>query len=218
MKDVLPAPVYGAIRNHLIDRAKAAAEGWEDGSDEEDTLTGDLGATLRTSWSPPLFVNGTAWRWRVRYKKFRGRGRGAFEKESGADGIFQIEVTIGSGKHFKGLLFQAKKAGSLDGGLASQIQRMEHLARGGSAVVVYGPRRYRAAMGSTYLQKHSTSGRIRITDLEPLESFLGDGFLPCMNGLRGMYYDASRTLLLLPNGVAHRISVRHRISVEAERA
>src|SRR5258706_12006601 len=111
MLDVLPIPVYIEIRKHLIDRSKEAVESWESASDEEDALTGELGKTLRKNWTSPVLVNGQSWSWRVDYKKFRGRGRDAFEKTSGADGIFQLEVTIGLEKFFKGVLFQAKKIG-----------------------------------------------------------------------------------------------------------
>ena len=147
MRDVLPETIYAAIREHLIEGARRAREGWEDGSDDEDTLTGDFGAMLRTPWTSPIVVSGEIWSWRVRYKKFRGRGRGAFERRSGADGIFQIEVTRGDLKDFKGLLFQAKKAGSPDGQLASQVERMEGLSAGSTAVIEYGPRGYRAVAG-----------------------------------------------------------------------
>ncbi|OGQ81379.1 MAG: hypothetical protein A3F90_12970 [Deltaproteobacteria bacterium RIFCSPLOWO2_12_FULL_60_19] len=217
MKDLLPEPAYDAIREHLSQRAREAAAGWEGGSDEEDTLTGDLGATLRTDWSQLPPADGYLWRWRVRYKKFRGRGQGAFEKTSGADGILQIEITRGSEKHFKGVLFQAKKVGRLNGDLASQLERMEQLAPGGSAVIEYGPTTYRAAPGKDYLQGHATSHEQRDAGFRPLSEFLGDSFLPCASGLRGMYYDAVRELLVLPSGVAHHISVRHRITVETER-
>ena len=112
MKDILPALIYGLIEAHIAERAQHAQEGWEGGSDDEDTLTGDLGATFRTPWSSPIRTNGDTWSWRMRYKKFRGHGPGAVEKKSGADGILQVEVTRGSEVQFKGLLFQAKRSGA----------------------------------------------------------------------------------------------------------
>lgn len=217
MKEVLPEPIYAAISTHLIDRATKAPEGWEGGSDDEDSLTGDLGGMLRTEWSPLLQDNGDSWRWRVRYKKFRGRGPRAFEKQSGADGIFQIEVSRGLEKHFKGLLFQAKKVGNLDGELVSQVEHMEQLAEGGSAIVEFGPGTYRAVSSVDYLKGRSTPSDQQTVDFQTLPNFLANVFLPCTSGLRGMYFDAIRALLILPNGVAHQISVRHRISIEAER-
>lgn len=63
MKGLLPAPVYGAIEAHLTQRAQDAPEGWEGGSDEEDTLTGDLRKTFRTQRSSPIATNGDTWSW-----------------------------------------------------------------------------------------------------------------------------------------------------------
>ncbi len=214
MKDILPAPIYDAIEAHITRRAQHAQEGWEGGSDEEDTLTGDLGATFRTPWSSPIRSNGDIWLWRMSYKKFRGRGYGAFEKESGADGIFQVEVTRGSEMEFKGLMFQAKKTGQLNGDLASQVERMEAMAPQGSAVFEYGPDSYRAIAGHDYLTEASIDKSRIGRALQPLGGFLVD-FLSCTYGLRGMHYDAIRGLLILPNGSAYRVSLAHRFLIEA---
>lgn len=217
MKDLLPAPVYGAIEDHIAQRARRAQEGWEGGSDDEDTLTGELGATFRTAWSASIRINGDMWSWRMSYKKFRGHGPGAFEKESGADGIMQVEVTLGSKVQFKGLLFQAKKIGQLDGNLESQVKRMEEIASRGSAVFEYGPDSYRAISGHDYLAEAS-SGRPRTApQLRPLGEFLAGDFLSCNYGLRGMHYDALRGLLSVPDGSAYRVSLAHRIMIEAYR-
>jgi hypothetical protein len=217
VRDILPAPVYEAIEAHITDKAGHAHEGWPAGSDEEDTLTGDLGATFRTPWSPPISMNGDTWSWRITYKKFRGRGPGAFERSSGADGIFQVEVTLGSQMEFKGLLFQAKKMGQMNGELQSQVERMERMAPRGSAVFVYGPESYRAVPGHDYLAQASLDRSAIERALQPLGEFLGRDFLSCIHGLRGMHYDAARGLLFLPNGSAYHISVAHRIRIEASR-
>jgi hypothetical protein len=216
MRDVLPAPVYEAVRTHLAVRARVAVVGWEGGSDEEDTLTGDLGGTLRTNWRVVPVDDALNWRWRVRYKKLRGRGRGAFEKTSGADGILQVEATRNSEKVFKGVIFQAKRLDRPVGNLASQVRRMEDLAEGGSAVWLYGPQGYLAVSGSSYLEAGGDRGKA--PQFETLSSFLGDTFLPCSAGLRGMYFDAVRGLLVLPNGIVHRVSIGHRIAVEIQSA
>lgn len=213
MKDILPASVYAAIREHLVARAAVSPDGWEGGSDEEDTLTGDLGGTLRSNWQWIGVPDAGRWSWRVRYKKFRGRGRGAFEKPSGADGILQVEVSRGRTRELKGLLFQAKKIGQANGRLTKQVTLMEELAEGGSAIFVYGPSVYRAIGGRRHLEAPPETHQERNL-YQPLGEFLGDAFLPCDIGLRGMYYDAIRGLLVLPNGAAHRVVVRHRITVE----
>jgi len=215
MNDILPPPVYGAIERYLEERAQHATEGWAAGSDEEDTLTGDLGATLRTQGHFQIAANGDTWLWQVTYKKFRGRGRGAFEKRSGADGIVQVEVTRGSEVHFKGLLFQAKKLGLLNGELESQVKRMEKMAPNGSAVFEYRPDSYRAISGHDYLENSSDQAS-KAPKLRTLGEFLARDFLSCKYGLRSMHYDASRGLLNLPDGTAHRVSLGHRILIEAQ--
>jgi hypothetical protein len=217
VKDILPAPIYGAIEDHIARRAQLAQEGWEGGSDEEDTLTGELGATFRTPWSDPIRSNGDLWSWRMRYKKFRGRGYRAFEKESGADGILQIEVNLGSVVQFKGLLFQAKKLGHLNGNLEAQVRRMEELAPGGSAIFEYGPEIYRAIAGQDYLARVRLDKSGVASTFHRLGDFLALDFLACTHGLRGVYYNANRGLLNLPDGTAHRVSIPQRIMIEANR-
>jgi hypothetical protein len=220
MKDILPEGVYNAIATHITRRAQQAPEGWESGSDEEDTLTGDLGATLRTPRARTVITNGEKWSWRMTYKKFRGRGDHADEKKMGADGILQIEVTRGSEVRFKGLLFQAKKAGRFNGNLDSQVKQMEELAPGGSALFEYGPKSYRAIAGRDYLA-HVSPGRGRARSirarLQPLGGFLAQDFLSCTHGLRGMHFDAARGLLFERDGTAHELFLLHRITIQAHR-
>lgn len=111
IRQYLPDIIYTAIQSHLREGANSAERGWESGNDEEDTLTGDLGANLRRHWSNPVSINGHEWKWQVTYKKFRGRGPNALENLCGEDGIFQIEVENTETLEItgKGLPFQAKK-------------------------------------------------------------------------------------------------------------
>src|SRR5689334_11979510 len=102
MRDLIPSLVFDSIRRHLRTAAENAVAGWEPNREEEDSLTGDLGRLLITPRMIEVIVDGQVWRWRVAYKKFRGRGDGAFEFESGADGIFQIEATLRDVTFFKG--------------------------------------------------------------------------------------------------------------------
>jgi len=218
LKDLLPAVVYDAIEQHLHDGGVRAREGWEAGEDEEDTLTGHVGAIFQTDWSY-LRANGDAWSWRVRYKKFRGRGPGAFEKRSGADGIFQVEVNNSLTIRFKGLLFQAKKGRDLNGNLVEQVASMERIATNGSAVFEYGPDEYRGISGKDYLEAQQTrASRSAVRDkLQPLGTFLGREFLGCAVGLRDLYYEATRGHLWRPDGSAIPFAVRHRLLLQVER-
>ena len=104
----------------------------------------------------------TRWQWRVTYKKFRGRGQGAPEKETGADGVFQVEVRPGETFVIvpKGVLFQAKKVrGSGRSALIDQVEEMERIAPGGSAVFQFGPNGYIGVSGRDILVTTELSPR-----------------------------------------------------------
>ncbi len=211
VKEILPSEVYEEIGDHIVRQAGRAVRGWESGSDEEDTLTGHLGATLETDWST-ISTNGAVWLWRITFKKFRGRGHAAFERQSGADGILQLEMTRGARTEFKGLLFQEKNNGHIHGRLREQVELMEGVAERGSAVFEYGPEEYRAASGHDYLSD-AEQRRIPLP-LRPLGEFLVTDFLGCNYGVRGMYFDAVRRILHLPDSTAIRTSLDKRILIE----
>ena len=224
MRDVIPEHVFEAIQEHLRDGTAHAEQGWEAGSDEEDTLTGDFGASLRTDGWIEEEQDGTSWQWRVAYKKFRGRGKDAIEKTIGADGIFQVEVRPNDAEVvYKGVLFQAKKyRGSSRRQLRGQVSDMEEVAPGGSAVFEFGPQGYNAIPGREVLERPD---RITIRERRAgtrLADYLAGQFLPCKSGLRGLYYDAVRGNLIVPVAGREprviRVSLHHRITVEVERS
>jgi hypothetical protein len=75
---------------------------------------------------------------------------------------------------------------------------------------------YRVIEGHEFLRELDT--KLERSNRAPslLGSYLGDLFLPCKSGLRGMYYDAERELLLVPTrGELHaiRVELGHRISI-----
>ncbi len=215
MRDVLPKPLFDAMEGHLRDRGSEGHSGWESASEDEDTLTGDFCGSLRTPWRQVKTDNGK-WQWRISYKKFRGRGRNAFEKHSGADGIVQVEVHGPTGEvTTKGVLFQSKKArGSSRSDLADQVAKMEGLAPNGSAVFEFGPEGYRAAAGSIMLEEIKTQPNRIPHPQQNIGEYLGGQFLPCKSGLRGMYYDAVRKILIVPSDGTNRtvpILLRHRV-------
>lgn len=221
MRDVIPEGLFRRIQAHLRERMAHAEHGWEPGADEEDTLTGDLGGSLRTLGWIESPRDAEPWHWRITYKKFRGRGDGAPEKQTGADGIFQVEVHRGNEALIvpKGILFQAKKfSGSSRSDLIDQVTRMEQTAPGGSAVFEFSPDGYRGASGrDVLLARERHPDRIPHPD-DSLGHYLADRFLGCESGLRGMYYDAVRGILVVPleqGGVkVVRVSLGHRIALE----
>jgi hypothetical protein len=224
LRDVIPSSVFEAIQRHLRERTKHAEGGWEAGSDDEDTLTGDLGGSLRTAgWRKTRDVD-DEWEWRVSYKKFRGHGQGALEKTIGADGIVQVEVRPAMAGEIvtKGVLFQAKKhKGSSRTKLKGQVADMEDCAPGGSAVFEYGPNGYRAESGASIAKKSNQDAGIPHPDM-PLAEYLADSFLPCESGIRGMYYDAVRGVLEVPTPRGEprffQTKIKHRITISARRS
>jgi hypothetical protein len=158
----------------------------------------------------------------VSYKKIRGKGLDAPETNTGADGVFQIEVQLLDGALLvvhKGILFQAKKyKGSSRSDLIDQVENMEQFAPGGSALFEFGPEGYRGAAGRVILTDSERNPRRIPHPDEPLGSFLADQFLPCGAGLRGMYYDfADETLFVPHEGIVRRVSLRHLIEVKVRR-
>ncbi|TBO44472.1 hypothetical protein [Pedobacter kyonggii] len=76
----IPYEVKNAIKNHLKEHCEIALEGYESANEEEDTLTGDLGATLRirnqkVEVKEAQAGNQGTWNWSINYHKFRGRGQ-----------------------------------------------------------------------------------------------------------------------------------------------
>lgn len=219
MRDVLPSEIYDDIRDHLEDRGNAAGPpAWHSAHGDEDSITGDFCSQLRR---PPTYrvVGGVQWEWRVDYTKLRGRGPGAPEKLTGCDGIVSIEVAgpEGSPGVSKALLFQAKKGriGS-DSELIEQVTSMEGIAPHGSAVFEYNQDRFTAMSGQSYLE--SSPKYRRDHEARPsIGSFLAEEFLACSVGLLGVYFDAVRQVLVVPdNGNASqlRFSIVHRVRVE----
>jgi len=218
MKKLLPDEIKQEIAAH-IQRAICHAEaGWDAAHDEEDTLTGELGGALRTDG----FVkceSDSSWSYKLSYKKLRGRGPHAPEKVTGADGLFQIEVQHpGASSETKGFLFQAKKReASSRGDLVSQVDDLEKLAPGGSAVIEYSQEGFRAQTGREFqTERKQKPSRIPHPSCA-LAVFLGEHFLSCKIGIRGLYFDAVRGQMVVPQSdgrnLLFMVSVAHRLSL-----
>ena len=103
------------------------------------------------------------------------------------------------------------------GEVRKQVELIEKIAPGGSAVLLYDPAGYRAVKGTEFL--HSEEGIVGkpIKRMLPLASFFDD-FLECKNGLRSMYYEAVRERLLVPNLTgevrAFPLHLGHRVKID----
>lgn len=220
MKNDMPQSVFASVQSHLRSGCLRGEKGWESGSEEEDTLTGDLCGSLRTDgWVDLTDENGSSWKFRVTYKKFRGRGKGAEEKIFGTDGIVEVQIeNVALGAKFgKGLLFQAKKQGDKDKTrLRLQARTMEKVAAGGSAIFEYGPNKYTGVDSSQVLTNDAKL--VREKAKARLGDYLADRFLPCESGKRGMYYDAVARAIVYAddngNIVRAHATLLHRLRIE----
>ncbi len=218
MRDVIPAPVFDQISEHFRTAAPGAARNaWRRGNQDEDTVTGDFLGRLSTDNWQSQSIDAEEWAWRVDYSKLRGRGPGAPEKEIGADGLVTIEVrSLRDGtRHVKSLLFQAKKHRVYsDAETVGQVKRIEAVAPGSSAVFEYGEDSFTALPGPVV-----GSSRREVDDSrQAIGSFLGEAFLSCTHGVRGLYFDAVRQLLVItpPDGPPRLValSALHRLKVD----
>jgi hypothetical protein len=201
MRDVIPDNVFEEIAAHIRERIHHAEQGYESGASEEDTITGDLGSSLRTDRTHSLQADGYQYKWRIAYKKFLSKGRISIEKRLGADGIFQIQYEdTQTGKLVtKGLLFQAKNQWtSSDPKLALQADKMEKLLPGGAAVFSYGPRGYKACNAAIAVKSEGRPSLIETGELMRLGDYLIERFMECRSGTRGAYYDAQKKILVVP--------------------
>ncbi len=215
MNDGLAPQVMIAIQEHYKAAVNAAESNYESSVAEEDSITGALGQAMEGTQI--VQVDNVSYRVRTTYRKFRGRGPGALEKRTGADGIFQIEVrdSEGSITYQKGLLFQAKNDWSgLDSNLLAQTSRLSKMPNGGIAIN-YTPRGYFAARAESIVQAEGNRSHLPENSELPLAEILADSFVPCKIGIQGMYYDAVRRILYLPNETVqfrgYRFIIDHRI-------
>ena len=192
-----------------------APGGYSSAAEEEDSLTGDFGATLRTGFNE-LFDQrtGRPWIWRVTYRKLRGRGPEATEKLVGADGILQIVVSYERRVFIKGILFQAKNAWVSDRTLRRECSQLRPW---GDAAVVFD---YRPDGYSVYTVEQVLLSRgihSRAGEPKTMPSFLADSFVACKEGALGLYYRPSTRQLFWPSEVglvAADFGVKHRLAIE----
>jgi hypothetical protein len=212
----IPQPVLQAIATHVNEAVAKAIEGYLSAHEEEDTLTGHLGATLRTG-THTVFVQNREegfgeWKWRIDYRKFRGRGPRAAENVLGADGIFELTLLRGTSEETKSLLFQAKKEWRTDPALLGQAIRLTTW-REAAFILNYTSQNFEAIRLDDAVLSHGNRSLVR--QAIPLSSFLTSQYLPCRIGDTELRYDAvhHRLTWRTMNGelVATDFSVRSRI-------
>lgn len=197
----MPSPLYIPdevlldIRERLASAMPSAVDGFLSASEDEDSMTGHMGAHLKTPTRTVQVrqseVNGP-WRWSLNYTKFRGRGPGATEKLIGADGIFEIHLESFGRVQTKALLFQAKMDWQRDKVLLGQAMLLSTW-REAAVFLNYTPTVFEVFSIDSILRSRGV--RADAKDALTLLEALSDYFLVCKVGSVDLKYDAVRRLL-----------------------
>jgi hypothetical protein len=212
------------IRRHLVRAVSESEESYASAAEDEDTMTGHLGAKLEARNRRVLVQDAEIrgeWKWSLQYYKFRGRGPRPTEFYLGADGIFELQLTIGMRTESKSILFQAKmdRKGGRD--LLEQAVKLSTW-REAAFVTNYSRDGFAAVTLDQVIRERG--GAPSFHDARPLAAYLGEEFLNCVTGDDELRYDASARRLMwrAENGeiVATQFNVKHRmrIRVQAPRA
>lgn len=217
----IPEPVKAGIRQHMRDAIAHAEQGFVAANEDEDTITGDLGGSLRSGRQRVQAAvseqSGTGdWVWEITYSKFRGRGGAAPETTLGADGLFELGVAHGGIREQKSVLFQAKVAGEGGRDLLEQSIKLSTW-REAATVVSYSQAGYRAVPLDDII---AGRGSLSHQAGEPLADFLAGRFLDCRVGDTDLMYDARRRRLIWRSMtgevVATQFAIGQRIAVLVE--
>lgn len=215
----IPEEVKIEIRKHISERYKLALDGYFSANEEEDALTGDLGATLRIK-NQKVFVPNKQevsgeWTWGIDYHKFRGRGPGATENKLGADGLFELTLKVGNRIEKKSLLFQSKINWLDDVNLIKEAIKLTTW-REASFILNFTASEFEAIdLDSIIASRGKRNEKIRVISLD---KFIGTTFLDCIVGDVDLKYDAvaRRIIWRTTSGqiVATKFSIPQRISIQ----
>lgn len=209
MRDLLPDSVLQAIRDRYLAGVADAEAMFDQSSADEDSVTGALGQAIAMPRMPRFITSQGNFEVEITYRKLRGRGKGAPEKKYGADGVFQIEVKDGSGAILrkKALPFQSKKGWrGTNGKLLVQAVLMQHEI-GGGLVVDYESGGYFACTAEAVVAAGGNRAKVKATgQLHSLGQILGNDFLNCTIGVKGLFFDKKKEQLLMDGGSTHVIT------------
>jgi hypothetical protein len=184
----LPGNVNESISRHVKRAVRRSLDAHQSGHEDEDTLTGQLGAYLRTPRPRRVIVDDDnipgVWTWSLEYRKFRGRGPKATENKLGADGIFDFVVTHRGEQMRKASLFQAKTGSEDRQRLLGQCIKMSTWKEA-AFVIQYSPDAYTALDFDNAL---NTAMGINAAQIIPLDAFIMDWFIACLVGDSDLEY------------------------------
>lgn len=197
LADLIPDEVKEEIFDH-IERSisNSAPFAYRAAAADEDVLTGEFGAALRTKKTKKVMDDATSALWDISidYKKARGRGAGALEKVIGADGILQIIVQTPDFTVQKSALFQAKRDWvGADSVLLEQCKKMNNWPH--SSFVL----NYKADQTEIYntddIVRNSGKNNALIRPIS-VAQFVMDEFIACRVGDLDLEYDVVEGHLL----------------------
>lgn len=215
----IPQEVIKAISEHIKNAVPRAEEGYWSANEDEDVLTGHLGACLKIGNQKVQVVEKQSerlgnWTWSLDYYKFRGRGKNATENILGADGLFELKLQLGYRTETKSLLFQAKKDWDSDQSLVSQCIKLSTW-REAAFVLNYTPNSFEAFSIDEVLRSRGTRSQISVSN--QLRDFLAGDFLECLVGDTDLSYNpkARKLVWRAISGeiVATVFEVKHRLRV-----
>jgi len=219
----IPKKVIESISSHVDQSIDQAIEGFWSANEDEDTLTGHLGACLRTG-SHRVEVEreqkeeifGT-WRWSIDYAKFRGRGRQSTESVIGADGILELKLEFGQRTDTKSMLFQSKLDWSNDADLVNQSLLLSTW-REAAIIINYTPTSFEVFSIDDVISSRGNKSEAK-NDID-LKNAINEFFLQCEIGNTDLTYDArSRRLAWRSDTgiiVATQFSIPNRIRVNVK--
>lgn len=215
----IPEPVRSDIRDHIDHGIAKAQSGFLSAHEDETSLIGALGESLRTETRTVVVVSRQTeypgeWKWLINYTKFRGLGPNSTEKALGADGVFELNLFSPFRTEKKSLLFQSKIKNRNEGDLLEQSIKLSTW-REAAFVLVFAEDKYSAIPIDAVIESR---GKLRKIEGIFLNKYLGTDFLNCTVGDDELNYDARKRQLRWRTHrdeiVAADFSVGHRISVE----
>lgn len=216
----MPEEVLQSIKKHIGAAIPNAVAGFMSANEDEDTMTGQFGACLRTGVHTVHVdqseINGP-WKWSIDYTKFRGRGKDATERFIGADGIIELSLDWSGRKETKALLFQAKMDWNSDGSLLPQAVLLSTW-REASIFINYTENAIEAYSIDSVLR--SRGNRSDAKDVLSLADALTEHFLKCKVGSTDLAYDPVARQLrwraISGVTVATQFSIPHRLRVKVK--
>lgn len=219
----MPPEVRQAMSEHIRAAVPKALEGYWSASEDEDVLTGHLGACLKIGSQTVRVPKGQSdfpgdWTWSLDYFKFRGRGKNATENILGADGLFELRSQLGDRTETKSLLFQAKKDWQTDPSLVAQCIKLSTW-REAAFVLNYTSTAFEAFSVDEVLR--ARGAKPQDSDARQLGDFLAGDFLECLIGDMDLLYDPKARKLIWRAmsgeivGTVFEVKHRMRVTVKA---